>query len=85
MNQKSSEKELCASNGVTPLENLIGYDGIVFANSNSGPEGNFTKEDIFNAVSLNVLIDGKWVPNPYKKWSDIIAAAADLGGAVGGA
>ncbi len=68
---KSSEKELCASNGVTPLENLIGYDGIVFANSNSGPEGNFTKEDIFNAVSLNVLIDGKWVPNPYKKWSDI--------------
>ena len=68
---KSSEKELCASNGVTPIENLIGYDGIVFANANSGPQGNFTKEDIFNAVALNVLIDGQWVPNPYKKWSDI--------------
>jgi len=68
---KNSEKEMCASNGVTPIENLIGYDGIVFANANSGPEGNFTKEDIFNAVALNVLIDGQWVPNPYKKWSDI--------------
>ena len=30
---KSSEAEKCAANGITPLEMMVGYDGIVFANS----------------------------------------------------
>ena len=42
---KSSEKELCNSNGVDPIEYLIGYDGIVFANNSSADRGVFTKED----------------------------------------
>jgi phosphate transport system substrate-binding protein len=74
---KSSEKELCAKNGIDPIEYLIGYDGIVFANNNVADRGVFTKEDIFNAVSYNVMKNGEWVKNPHKKWSDIRSELPD--------
>ena len=64
---KSSEAELCEKNGVTPLENLIGYDGITFSNSNKAKQLSVTKEEIYKAVSLK--IEGK--DNPYIYWSDI--------------
>ena len=63
---KSSEAELCEKNGVTPLENLIGYDGITFSNSNKAKQLSVTKEEIYKAVSLK--IEGK--DNPIY-WSDI--------------
>ena len=75
---KSSEKELCNSNGVDPIEYLIGYDGIVFANNSIVDRGVFTKEDIFNAVSYNVMKNGEWVKNPHKKWSDIRSELPDI-------
>ena len=68
---KSSEVELCASNGVTPIERLIGFDGIVFANSNSSTQFSLTKEEIFKAVAHKVLSDGKWVDNGYLYWDNI--------------
>ena len=68
---KSSEVELCASNGVTPIERLIGFDGIVFANSNSSTQFSLTKEEIFKAVAHKVLSDGKWVDNDYLYWDNI--------------
>ena len=68
---KQSEADQCAVAGVTPIEYLIGYDGITFANSKKAMQYKLTKEDIFNAVSLNVMSNGKLVPNSYKKWSDI--------------
>ena len=68
---KSSEVELCASNGVTPIERLIGFDGIVFANSNSSTQFSLTKEEIFKAVAYKVLSDGKWVDNDYLYWDNI--------------
>lgn len=68
---KQSEADQCAAAGVTPIEYLIGYDGITFANSKKAMQYKLTKEDIFNAVSLNVMSNGKLVPNSYKKWSDI--------------
>ena len=74
---KSSEKELCAKNGIDPIEYLIGYDGIVLANNSSADRGVFTKEDIFNAVSYNVMKNGEWVKNPHKKWSDIRSELPD--------
>ena len=74
---KSSEKELCAKNGIDPIEYLIGYDGIVFANNSIVDRGVFTKEDIFNAVSYNVMKNGEWVKNPHKKWSDIRSELPD--------
>ena len=74
---KKSELELCNSNGVDPIEYLIGYDGIVFANNSKAERGIFTKEDIFNAVSYNVMKNGEWVKNPHKKWSDIRSELPD--------
>jgi phosphate transport system substrate-binding protein len=68
---KETEKALCEKNGVTPIEYMIGYDGIVIANYNKGKEFAFTKGDIFNAVAEQVFIDGKWVANPYKNWKEI--------------
>ena len=75
---KSKEAAQCAENDIEPIEYLVGYDGITISNSRQSPRASFTKLDIFNAVAVDVMIDGKWVPNPYKKWSDIRAELPDL-------
>ncbi|MGR3615608.1 MAG: substrate-binding domain-containing protein [Paracoccaceae bacterium] len=75
--RKIREKEIkaCAENGVTDIiEVRIGYDGIVFASQLDGPAYNtFTQSDIFNALAPKVMVDGKLVDNPHKKWSDFNA------------
>ncbi|MEQ8896696.1 MAG: substrate-binding domain-containing protein [Roseovarius sp.] len=68
------EKEIkaCAENGVTDIiEVRIGYDGIVFASQQSGPEFTaFEPSDIFNAIGAKVMVDGDVVDNPHENWSD---------------
>ena len=75
--RKIRDKEIkaCAENGVTEIiEVRIGYDGIVFASQKDGPAYNaFTQSDIFNALAPKVMVDGKLVDNPHKKWSDFNA------------
>lgn len=75
--RKIREKEIkaCAENGVTDIiEVRIGYDGIVFASQLNGPAyTQFTQSDIFNALAPKVMVDGKLVDNPHKKWSDFNA------------
>ena len=67
-----SEVKACADNGVKDItEIVIGYDGIVIANSKSGPKFALTKEQIYKAAAKQVVKDGKLVANPYVKWSDI--------------
>ena len=56
---KQSEKDLCAKNGVTPIEYLIGYDGIVFANSSSSKLYKLTKEQIFLVVAKDIHSNSK--------------------------
>lgn len=72
---KKSEFELCAKNGVTSItEVLVGYDGIVVANSNTSKAMNITRKELFLALAKEVPAkDGseKLVANPYKLWSDI--------------
>ncbi len=69
---KASEYELCASNGVTDItEVLIGYDGIAMAVSRKGAALDLTKKQLFQALAAKVEVDGKIVDNPYKKWSEI--------------
>jgi len=69
---KSSELSLCRTNGVNDvLEVRIGYDGIVFASDANGAEFAFTPSDWFNALAAEVEVDGKLVPNPYTKWSEV--------------
>jgi phosphate transport system substrate-binding protein len=69
---KSSELSLCRTNGVNDvLEVRIGYDGIVFASDANGAEFAFTPSDWFNALAAEVEVNGKLVPNPYTKWSEV--------------
>lgn len=75
---KKSEAELCAKNGVTPIERLIGYDGITISNSREGLRFNLTKEQLYKAVAEKVYTDGNWIDNPYKKWSDIDASLPNM-------
>lgn len=69
---KDSEVKRCAENGVTAITEVkIGFDGIVMANSKEAPHANFTDQQLFLALVKQVPHDGKLIPNPYKRWSDI--------------
>jgi len=72
---KKSEFELCATNGVDSVtEVLIGYDGLSIAHSQQGPELSLTKAQIFQALASEVEVNGEIVANPYKNWNEIDAS-----------
>lgn len=72
---KEEELATCTSAGVTPVEIKIGFDGIVLADSKSGPALSVTRDQIFLALARNVPdASGAVVPNPYVNWSDIDAS-----------
>lgn len=72
---KKSELESCEKNGVKDVvEVKVGYDGIVVANSKAAKPMTITREQLFRALSKEVPVNGQWVANPYKKWSDIDAS-----------
>ena len=72
---KATEVEMCHRNGVNEIvEVLIGYDGIVLANSVRSKPMQLTRKDIFLALAKEVPNpDGSesLVPNPYKTWKDV--------------
>ncbi len=69
---KSSEVEKCKANGITPLEMMVGYDGIVFANSKASGVLEITPRELFQALAKDVPQDnGKLVPNPFTHWNQI--------------
>jgi phosphate transport system substrate-binding protein len=73
---KKAEFETCQKNGVTDIVEIkVGFDGLTIANAASGPDVNFTKQQIFLALAKQVPDkDGKLIDNPYTKWSDIDAS-----------
>ncbi|MEM6557965.1 MAG: substrate-binding domain-containing protein [Pseudomonadota bacterium] len=77
---KPGERALCEDAGILdPLEVKIGYDGIVLANSKSGPDFNLTKAQIFRALAAN-LPDGNggWTKNPHRTWQDVDPALPEI-------
>lgn len=62
---KDSEKEVCAANGVTPIEVRFGYDGIVFASDIYGPTFRFTPKDIYLAINAE---------STFTYWSEVNSA-----------
>jgi phosphate transport system substrate-binding protein len=75
---KSGEVSLCNKNGVSKVKEVrIGYDGVVFASAVGGPAFAFTPSDWFHALAAEVVVDGKLVPNPYTKWSEVDPALPD--------
>jgi len=75
---KKSEYELCQQNGVESVtEVLLGYDGLSIAHSQSGPDMDLTKAQIFQALAAEVEVDGQIVANPNMNWSDIDPSLPD--------
>ena len=76
---KKSEYELCAANGVTDItEALIGYDGLSIAVSRDTTHTwALTETQLYQALAAETEVNGEWVANPYKKWSDIDASLPD--------
>ena len=69
---KSSEKELCAKNGVTPVEFIVGNDGLAFASSNSADAMNLNVVHITAALAAE--LNGQ--ANPNNTWADVDAWVA---------
>lgn len=76
---KKSEFDLCVQNGVTDIsEAMIGYDGLTIAVSRQNEADlDLTLAQVFLALAAEVPQDGKMVPNPYTKWSEIDSALPD--------
>ncbi|NKQ40435.1 MAG: PstS family phosphate ABC transporter substrate-binding protein [Sulfurovum sp.] len=75
---KVKEWKLCQKNGVTDITGvMLGYDGIVVAQSKDNKPMDLTRKQLLLAVAEKVPVDGKLVPNPYKKWSDVDASLPD--------
>ena len=72
---KSTEVKMCHDNGVTGIvEVLIGYDGIVLANSVRSKPMQLTRKDIFLALAKEVPNpddSASLITNPYKTWKDV--------------
>ncbi len=68
----AKELEACKAAGVTDIQEVkIGYDGIVFATDASNPDVAYEPADLYKALAAQVVVDGKLVANPYKKWSEV--------------
>ncbi|WP_299132558.1 substrate-binding domain-containing protein [uncultured Amaricoccus sp.] len=75
---KASEYEACVAKGVDNVtEVLLGYDGLSIAHSINSPDMDLSKARIFQALASEVEVDGRIVPNPFRKWSDIDASLPD--------
>ena len=79
---KKGEFETCQANGVKDItEVMIGYDGIVVANSAKSQRMELTLKDIFLALAKDVPDPKggeKLVANPYKTWKDVNPALPNV-------
>ncbi|MDF1831625.1 MAG: PstS family phosphate ABC transporter substrate-binding protein [Porticoccaceae bacterium] len=86
---KKSEFEKCQAAGVSDIvEVLIGFDGIVLANSVKTKQMSLSRKDIFLALAKNVpapksmqdefVTAQTLVANPYKTWKDVNPALPDV-------
>ena len=75
---KASEAKDCADKGITITEVKVGFDGIVLANSKSGPNVSISRQSIFLALAKEIWKDGKLIPNPHKTWSDVDPSLPNL-------
>lgn len=68
---RSKELDECKSNGVTAIEYVFGFDGIVLAVDVNGPKWNVEPKDVYLAMAAKVPLNGQLVDNPYKTWKDV--------------
>ncbi len=79
---KKSEFDQCQANGVNDIvEVLIGFDGIVVANSVEAKKLKLSRKDLFLALAEQVPNpDGSesLITNPYKSWKEVNAKLPDM-------
>lgn len=69
---KPEEVDACNKAGVAKIDKItIGLDAIVLAMSKQDQPASMTTKQIYMALAKYVLLDGKWVENPSKTWSDL--------------
>ncbi|PZX17560.1 phosphate ABC transporter substrate-binding protein (PhoT family) [Palleronia aestuarii] len=78
---REEEIEACAANGVNDIiEVRIGYDGIVFASRQDGPDFTaFEPAQWYNAMAAELPQDGEMVSNPNQTWAEIDDTLPDVG------
>jgi phosphate transport system substrate-binding protein len=79
---KKSEFELCKKNGVNGIvEVLIGYDGIVIANSREAEQMSITRKDLFLALAAQIPNPNgteTLISNPNRTWKDVNASLPNI-------
>ena len=77
---KKKELAFCQKNEVKVTEIKVGYDGIVVANSKKGTKLIISRADLAKALTAEVPNEAgtEFVPNYYKKWSDIKPLLPDV-------
>ena len=79
---KLSEYAACQKNGIDMTEVVIGFDGIVLANSRNAPKLSLTLRQVYLALAARVpnpkkecsVASCEMIDNPYTKWSEIDAS-----------
>lgn len=67
-----AERESCASHGVTGVAAFrLGSDGIVVAEQRRSAGLALTREQLYRAIARSVVVGGRLVPNPYRRWREI--------------
>ncbi|RXJ92168.1 phosphate-binding protein [Malaciobacter molluscorum] len=70
---KKEEFRICEKNGITNItEAIIGFDGIIFAQSNENKPFSITTKQLALAIADEVPNkNDKLIKNPYKRWSQV--------------
>ncbi len=67
-----TEESICYHSGVSKIYEIkIGYDGIVFIQSNNSSSFSLTPQLVFLALAKKIPIKGKFILNPYQYWDEI--------------
>jgi phosphate transport system substrate-binding protein len=71
----ANELATCQKNGVKEVvEVMVGYDGLVIAQSKAGADLQLTRRDVYLALAKNVpdpANPNNLIPNPYVTWKDV--------------
>ena len=66
------EFNACMENGAADItEIVIGLDAVVVVNARDAVKADFQVTDIFSALAKRVESEGKIIPNPFIRWSEI--------------
>lgn len=67
-----AERRRCQQNDVRRVtELMIGYDGIVIANSARSLKADFTRKQLYDALAKEIVKEGRLIANPHQSWKEV--------------